>query len=340
MSETDRILKTISFPAQCLELGYTIVQAQQQKMNINCQDITFNPINLVGQTINGKQFKFAMETLLTFCPADKPTIVLFMEHFSLTSLGALGILVLTSNTFEEALQCMRDYLLTKMAIYGIQRIDENKNTHLIFNAKYDFGKIDALLTEIVIISVLKIKPFLQETLKNVTIHFTHAPLGKIEDYVNAFECNFIFNSDQNKIIFPQKNLKIPMLTASPTTHMAVKLSMKENDNIVASSTPITLQVRRFLQQIIKHNNNTTIAHVAESLLISERTLSRRLKLEGTTFSEIKNQVGITYAQLLLIESDKTIAEIASKAGFTNSASFTRAFKRITMKTPTQYKNNN
>ncbi len=59
--------------------------------------------------------------------------------------------------------------------------------------------------------------------------------------------------------------------------------------------------------------------MAETLAISARTLSRRLKDEGTTFPQLRAEVGIEYAEMLLLETDKTISQIAHAAGIADAA---------------------
>lgn len=71
------------------------------------------------------------------------------------------------------------------------------------------------------------------------------------------------------------------------------------------------------------------------MAMSVRTLSRRLKEEGYTLPQLRAVVGIEYAQVLLRETDKSIAQIANIIGFKDAASFTRAFKRGTGTTPSR-----
>ena len=77
------------------------------------------------------------------------------------------------------------------------------------------------------------------------------------------------------------------------------------------------------------------AALAEALAISPRTLSRRLKDEDTTLPQLRTEVGIEYAEVLLLETDKTIAQVAHLAGFADAAAFTRAFKRQHGLTPSK-----
>ncbi len=69
--------------------------------------------------------------------------------------------------------------------------------------------------------------------------------------------------------------------------------------------------------------------LAEVLAVSQRTLSRKLQAEGTTLQQLRAEVSIEYVELLLLDTEKSIAQIAHAVGFADAAAFTHAFKRTT-----------
>jgi AraC-like DNA-binding protein len=71
--------------------------------------------------------------------------------------------------------------------------------------------------------------------------------------------------------------------------------------------------------------------------MTDRTLRRRLADEGTSFSTLCRHVKFRLATQRLQESDDTIEQIASIAGFSDPANFRRAFIRWTRMTPTQFR---
>jgi AraC-like DNA-binding protein len=72
--------------------------------------------------------------------------------------------------------------------------------------------------------------------------------------------------------------------------------------------------------------------VARQLCISERTLVRRLQQDGTSFREIFNEVRNSQALTLLFQG-KSIEYISSLQGFSERATFERAFKKWQGVTP-------
>jgi AraC-like DNA-binding protein len=76
---------------------------------------------------------------------------------------------------------------------------------------------------------------------------------------------------------------------------------------------------------------------ARTLHMSPRTLGRRLADEGTTFKEIVDELRKSVALHYVASRDIGLSEVALLAGFTETPSFYRAFRRWTGTTPSQYR---
>ena len=77
--------------------------------------------------------------------------------------------------------------------------------------------------------------------------------------------------------------------------------------------------------------------LAQTLALSSRTFSRKLKEEGATLPQLRTEVGLEYAEVLLLETNNTIAQVANAAGFANATAFARAFKRANGRTPSDWR---
>jgi AraC-like DNA-binding protein len=82
---------------------------------------------------------------------------------------------------------------------------------------------------------------------------------------------------------------------------------------------------------------TGIEDVAQALHSSVRSLSRRLRDEGTSFQAIKDELRRDVAIQLLTKTDKPIAVIGADLGFDSPTTFHRAFKAWTGSTPGAYR---
>lgn len=73
----------------------------------------------------------------------------------------------------------------------------------------------------------------------------------------------------------------------------------------------------------------TTEAIAAALQMSARTLQRRLDDEGTRFSEILDVVRERIARRLVLDRELPLGEVGFRAGFSDVATFSRAFKRWT-----------
>jgi len=77
--------------------------------------------------------------------------------------------------------------------------------------------------------------------------------------------------------------------------------------------------------------------LARQLNLSPRTISRKLKLEKTSFQEILDEERKRRAINYLTQTELSITQITHELNFNDSAYFTRAFKRWTGHLPSHFR---
>lgn len=80
----------------------------------------------------------------------------------------------------------------------------------------------------------------------------------------------------------------------------------------------------------------SLERLAGSFNISSQTLRRKLKREGTSYPQIKDEIRRDLAVEKLFSQKLSVSEIAHSLGYSESRSFTRAFKQWTGVTPSAY----
>ncbi len=86
------------------------------------------------------------------------------------------------------------------------------------------------------------------------------------------------------------------------------------------------------------HNGPTLAKIANTLHLTERTLRRQLTTAGTSFKAIHDRVRTERALELLRARDTTIAQVGAALGFRDAREFRRASKRWTGATPREIRN--
>ncbi len=79
------------------------------------------------------------------------------------------------------------------------------------------------------------------------------------------------------------------------------------------------------------------AGIAARLHVAEATLRRKLRQEGASYQEIKDALRYEIACAALADSELTVADVASAAGFAEPSAFYRAFKGWSGLSPAAYR---
>lgn len=98
--------------------------------------------------------------------------------------------------------------------------------------------------------------------------------------------------------------------------------------------PVSHKVHLYLEPRLAQDLD--IQSVASAFHYSRRTLTRRLREEGTSFLQIKDRLRRTAALQLLIKDRLAVETIAVQIGFSDLSNFYRSFKKWTGTTPLAY----
>jgi AraC-like DNA-binding protein len=101
-----------------------------------------------------------------------------------------------------------------------------------------------------------------------------------------------------------------------------------------NTSQLRTKVENAISSLLPHGR-VTVDEVARSLLMSKRTLVRRLSDEGSNFTEILQQLRHGLAVRYLDDRKLHVSKIAWLLGFSEVGAFTHSFKRWTGKTPSQ-----
>lgn len=99
---------------------------------------------------------------------------------------------------------------------------------------------------------------------------------------------------------------------------------------------LSAQVRTHLRRALP-KTSLSLADIARRVHMTEATLNRRLRDEGTTFQDIKDKLRCDESVRFLESTELSVSEIADALGFSEPATFCRAFKKWTGMAPGRYR---
>ncbi len=145
------------------------------------------------------------------------------------------------------------------------------------------------------------------------------------------------HSYSNVVWYNRDAVEMPLITYNPGLYQhMLSLANVELESFYGAKN-FTKRVEELLQEEYK-NGFPGIEQIASRMYMTPRTVQRKLRTEGYTFSEIIEKSKQNLAFQLLKSRRYNVSEIAFKLGFSEPGSFTRTFKKWTGKCPKQYLN--
>lgn len=161
---------------------------------------------------------------------------------------------------------------------------------------------------------------------------------KRPEYFSRFE-NLIpgevrFEQANTRLIFPSSYLDLPLIMADPMTARLAREQCKRELNAVMKNSSFSRLVGELAYD--EALGFCTLEDVAEKLHMSPRTLQRQLAQENKSFSSVIDELREHKARSMLRKREMSLDSIAETLGYTDTANFTRAFKRWTGTTPKKF----
>lgn len=174
--------------------------------------------------------------------------------------------------------------------------------------------------------------------KNPTlVRFRHAAPADLSLHRAHFRCEIEFGADHNEVLFRREFLKLPVNGGLRRLKWLIDFYARRRiRKIAVYDQSITATTRIVLHDMLS-SGHCSIDFVAASLGLGTKKLQRLLAQEGTTFSDILEDVRRTLALELVADNKISIAGIAGLLDYAGTPPFTLAFKRWTGVSPSDYR---
>ncbi|WP_165024169.1 helix-turn-helix transcriptional regulator [Dysgonomonas sp. ZJ279] len=167
----------------------------------------------------------------------------------------------------------------------------------------------------------------------VSAHSVYKKEGKMDKLEKYLNCPVEFGQNKLALIFNKSVLDLPVITASRDflpifENFIAEIQDSKLNNVLSGA------VRRYLLHSIS-TINLDLKLLAERFNMSERNIQRKLKLEGTSYQLILNDLRIELSRKYLKEKI-SLTEITFLLGFESQSAFNKFFKKHFGCTPSQY----
>lgn len=267
---------------------------------------------------------------------DRPLAAVVGGNNRIAALGMMGMAMITAPTLGDGLRAMTSFSSVEADYLHFQVIVGRKTTRIVLESDRDLGATLELHVEAVF---LLIQDYLSDIVGNVldglTYSVVYAAGEHQRDYQSLFKASVRFACTDNSVEFPTGWLETPSPFHNPNSWLLAKRHLGEQlrANATHGDKPFSRHLRRSLRA--QHPPLPDIATTADSLHISQRTLNRRLKQEGTNYRLIKLEATHSWAQYMLLEG-ASVESIALELGYENAANFRRSFREYVGCSPSEW----
>jgi AraC-like DNA-binding protein len=168
------------------------------------------------------------------------------------------------------------------------------------------------------------------------LRVTHAEPAYRAEYERIFRVPVRFGSDRNGLRIDEALLSSyrfptppPYLTSVLRSHADSLLQKLESSDSTRG------RVENLLLPRLR-TGDVSMGLIAGKLCCGRQTLFRKLKAEGVTFEQVLNELRCKLALNYLSANKASVKETARLVGYSDPASFSRAFKRWTGSSPRRY----
>lgn len=201
--------------------------------------------------------------------------------------------------------------------------------------RYDYTGLDLPRFAVLNEQLLLLDLIRTATGKEIVPVHVGTPYTYGEASVGIFGCS-VEKMDENELVFNKSDLEEPFLTANNVMLEYLEPQLKERLSEAITSESFTGVVQQKLYQAIP-SGFFTIEDIAASLGISSRTLQRNLTAEGTKFNQELQNAQKILAFGYFKNPEMATEDVAYLLGYSEVSSFSRAFKKWTGQTISEYR---
>ncbi|MBV8379373.1 MAG: AraC family transcriptional regulator [Paucibacter sp.] len=246
------------------------------------------------------------------------------ESRQLSNLGAVGMLIRDQRTLRDSIGLLVRYLSTLNGamsmmleeVDGIAIIREEVSTRRGTGARQGIELGIGVL-------VTLMRRFLGAHWQPRRVCFVHAAPRDLSAHLRILGPCIDFNHEFNGVIFASAELDAVNAHADPAM---ARYAQQLLDAMPQSRAPSIQEDIRRVALLLLPSGRCSIEQVAQHLGLVCRTVQRRLADEGTSFSDLINQLRVELAERYVTGGERALTDVAALLGFSAPSGFSRWYQ--------------
>jgi AraC-like DNA-binding protein len=254
------------------------------------------------------------------------------QHHHLISKGKLGMAAMCCETALDALSLLFIYIDLAATYFQYDlRVDKSKGT-VRLKELVNLRGFRRYVFETEIVSLHTICTMILDDAQVFSeIRIAYPAPDYAARYREIFGCPVIFDAPEHLLLFEAAILDRPLRHANPLTKKVLEEECRQLCRRLNENTSLSNRIRH--EFLLADGGFPTLDQLAHRINMTERTVRRRLAVEGTSYKGILSEVRRQKALELIASGDFSMEEIARKLGYSDVVAFYHAFKTWTGTTP-------
>jgi AraC-like DNA-binding protein len=254
----------------------------------------------------------------------------------LISKGKLGMAAMCCETTLEALKLMLNYIDLVSTYFQYDLTLEGKKGCVCLKELVKFKDFRRYIFETEIVSLHAICSMILDDVHVFNeIRIAYPAPDYAARYKEIFHCPVFFDAPEHIFNFDAALLDRPLKHANPLTKKILEQECRQLCERLKEHAAVKDKIRHEL--LFTEGDFPTLDQLASRINMPERTIRRKLTMEGTSYKEILSDIRKQMALEMIAAGDLSMEKVAEKLGYSEVASFYHAFKTWTGATPANYR---
>jgi AraC-like DNA-binding protein len=249
--------------------------------------------------------------------------------------GYVGFAAMTASNVREALEVAVRFTPTRTTALALRLHVSDRVASLVIEERYPLDIAREFIITSLLVGLWQIGNALTGRELTGSADFTFPEPAYFTRFSQLAPGHVRFSQPANQLVFDASALDLPLTMADPAALRLAREQCERALDALGYEGHVVARARALMPR--KDGGFLTLDELAQRMSVSARTLKRKLAEHGTSYSQLLDDQRREKALLLLRSLDLSVDEIADRLGYSDSANFTRAFRRWTGKTPNAFR---
>ncbi len=257
------------------------------------------------------------------------------REYHLRGFSVLGLAMQASASPLQMLQLMMRYPRLAWGMFDGHLFLDNKTASIRFLPQPRLGDVEGFLAERDFACAIALFEEATESAFPIeAVYFRHACSGNLTLYEDFFRCPVHFEASNTELITTRAIVEQPLPQAEPSICAFYTAQCERMSKGMDQPFSYGEAVR---SRLLRSTVIPDLAKLSQSMFLTPRTLQRRLRDEGLSFSQLLREARQQRANQLLSQSHLSLEQVAATLGFSDAVAFSHAFKSWTGCSPRDWR---